>query len=91
MSSQCGNDDDNGDRQSRDPLEMGKLLCAKDLTITTEKSTTDITVTSTSQQVSFILYERFAFYFVDFTSCLRSFPNVVVKTRARFYTICHKA
>lgn len=67
MSSKCGNDEDNGDRQGRDPLEMGKLLCAKDLTITTEKSATDITVTSTTQQVSFILYEIFAFYLVDFT------------------------
>lgn len=54
MSSKCGNDDDSGDRQGRDPLEMGKLLCAKDLTITTEKSPTDIAVTSTSQQVSFM-------------------------------------
>lgn len=53
MSSKCGNDDDSGDRQGRDPLEMGKLLCAKDLTITTEKSPTDIAVTSATQHVSF--------------------------------------
>lgn len=53
MSGMCGNDGDSGDHQNREPLEMGKLLSAKDLTITTKKSTTDITVTSATQQVCY--------------------------------------
>lgn len=51
MSGKC--DGENGDHQNRDPLEMGMLLSGKDLTITTEKSTTDIAATSETQQVSY--------------------------------------
>lgn len=48
MSSNCGNDGDGGDRQKHDPIEMGKLLCPKDLSA---QPATDTTATSTSHQV----------------------------------------
>jgi len=52
MSINCGKDGDGGgDHQKHCQIEMGKLLCPKELT-TTGQSGTDTAITSTNHQVS---------------------------------------